>query len=73
MNLASWSTTPARTDDPPTDGPGGPLIPGDDGYGRAAAIALQTMLDDQKRGRCLNCGGEHRTWACPEIAALLFA
>jgi hypothetical protein len=31
------------------------------------------MLDAQKRGRCLNCGGAHRTWACPEIAALLFA
>jgi hypothetical protein len=68
---ASWST--ASADPPPDDGPGGPLIPGDTGYGSHAALALQTMLDAQKRGACLNCGQEHRTWQCPEIARALHA
>ncbi len=78
---ASWSTAPvqlvnwnSRADDPPPPPePGGPLIPGDTGYGRAASLALQTMLNDQKRGLCLNCFGLHRTWQCPEIARNLFA
>lgn len=58
------------TDPPPDDGPGGPLIPGDDGYGYHAARALKMLLDARARGRCLDCGGEHRTWDCPNVTRM---
>lgn len=36
-------------DDPPTDEPGGPLIPGDDGYGRTCPTCGAVMRPAGKR------------------------
>lgn len=37
------------------------------------AVTLQSLLIDQTMRLCLNCGGEHRTWQCPQVARKLFA
>lgn len=69
VHLVNWNS---RTDDPPPDdGPGGPLIPGDDGYGRAAS--RQSLAIEAKIATCKNCAGIHHTQKCPEIAARLHA
>jgi hypothetical protein len=66
-SAASWSTV--DDEPPPDDGPGGPLIPGDDGYGY-----LDTLRTRQDQGRCVPCGSaSHRSQQCPLIADILFA
>jgi hypothetical protein len=48
--------------------------------GRAAIVATyaplaqtrQSQAIEQTQRRCHNCGADHRTWQCPEIASALF-
>jgi hypothetical protein len=60
---------PVASDPPVDDGP-------DDNWGgfrSPLAQTLQGLLDTQARRQCLNCGSDHRTWQCPEVARRLFA
>jgi hypothetical protein len=39
----------------------------------AAVQHVQDLLDRQRARVCVNCGGAHTTWQCPEVAKRLFA
>lgn len=71
---ASWSTAPVLAADPPE----GPIIdqeppePPTHGPGSEWSL-LDTLQTRRDQGRCLNCGGGHITYQCPEIGTMLFA